>query len=46
MQKPILSLTLAYTAGLLLGHGFLYFPFSIIVFLALGIVTAGSLPLV
>lgn len=43
MQKPILSLTLAYTAGLLLGHGFLYFPFSMIAFLALGIVTAGIL---
>jgi competence protein ComEC len=29
MQKPIISLTLAYIAGLLLGHGFLYFPYSI-----------------
>ncbi len=29
MQKPIIVLTLAYTIGLLLGHGFLYFPYSI-----------------
>jgi competence protein ComEC len=29
MQKPVISLTLAYIVGLLLGHGFLYFPYSI-----------------
>jgi competence protein ComEC len=29
MQKPIISLTLAYLAGLLLGHGFLFLPYSI-----------------
>jgi len=32
MQKPVIPLTLAYIAGLLLGHGFLYFPYTIIVF--------------
>ena len=41
MHKTILSLTLAYIAGLLLGHGFLYFPFSIIALLTLGILLAG-----
>jgi competence protein ComEC len=29
MQKPIISLTLAYTVGLLLGRGFLYLPYSV-----------------
>lgn len=28
MRKPIVLLTLAYTAGILFGNGFLYFPFS------------------
>ncbi len=29
MRKPIAVITLAYSAGLLLGHGFLYFPYSL-----------------
>jgi competence protein ComEC len=29
MRKPVIVLTLAYSAGLLLGRGFLYFPYSI-----------------
>ena len=29
MPKPVISLTLAYVAGILLGYGFLYFPYSI-----------------
>lgn len=29
MPKPLISLTLAYSAGILLGHAFLYFPYSI-----------------
>ena len=29
MQRPIISLTLAYCSGLLFGRGFLYFPYSI-----------------
>jgi competence protein ComEC len=39
MHKPIVSLTLAYLAGLLLGHGFLYFPYTI-AFLAVLLVLA------
>ncbi|HSQ78356.1 MAG TPA: ComEC/Rec2 family competence protein, partial [Nitrospirota bacterium] len=35
MHKPIISLTLAYCSGLLLGHGFLYFPYSIVVLAAI-----------
>ena len=35
MHMPIISLTLAYCSGLLLGHGFLYFPYSIIVLAAI-----------
>ncbi len=40
MQKPIIPLTLAYITGLLLGHGFLYFPYSIVVIIFLGILLA------
>jgi competence protein ComEC len=29
MHKPIIPLTLTYISGLLLGHGFLYFPYTI-----------------
>lgn len=29
MHKPIIPLTLAYISGLLLGHGFLYFPYTV-----------------
>ncbi len=38
MHKPIIPLTLAYITGLLLGHGFLYFPYSTGVLLIVGIV--------
>ncbi len=31
MQRPIISLTLAYCSGLLFGLGFLYFPYSIVI---------------
>lgn len=41
MQKPIITLTLAYTAGLLLGHGFLYFPYSISILAILSVLTSG-----
>jgi hypothetical protein len=43
MHKPVISLTLAYIVGLLLGHGFLYFPCSIAVLAVLFILTAGLL---
>jgi predicted membrane metal-binding protein len=43
MQKPIIPLTLAFIAGLLLGHGFLYFPYSIGIIVILFILTAGIL---
>jgi competence protein ComEC len=51
MHKPIVFLTLAYVAGLLLGHGFLFFPYTIsllavLLVLATGILTgAGKLTL-
>jgi competence protein ComEC len=41
MHKPIISITLAYIGGLLLGHGFLYFPLSISILVLLVILTAG-----
>jgi competence protein ComEC len=41
MHKPIIPLTLAYTAGLLLGHGFLYFPYSISTLVILCILVTG-----
>jgi len=41
MHKPVIFLTLAYLAGILLGHGFLYFPYTVGILLILGIVTAG-----
>ncbi len=41
MQKPIIPLTLAYIAGLLLGHGFLYFPYSISILALLCLLTIG-----
>jgi competence protein ComEC len=44
MQKPtIIPLTLSYIAGLLLGHGFLFFPCSIGILALLFILTAGIL---
>jgi competence protein ComEC len=35
MQRPIISLTLAYCSGLLFGQGFLYFPYSISILAAI-----------
>jgi competence protein ComEC len=43
MQKPIIPLTLAFIVGLLLGHGFLYFPCSIGIIVTLSILTTGLL---
>jgi competence protein ComEC len=43
MQKPIIPLTLAYTAGLLFGHGFLYFPYTISIIVLICILIAGLL---
>ena len=37
MHKPIIPLTLSYITGLLLGHGFLYFPYSSSFLLFVGI---------
>jgi len=42
MHKPVIPITLAYIAGLLLGHGFLYFPWSIIIFVILGLAASAS----
>jgi competence protein ComEC len=41
MRRPVIVLTLAYCAGLLLGHGFLYFPYTICVSVFLFSVTTG-----
>ena len=41
MHKPIIPLTLAYITGLLLGHGFLYFPYSISILVILCVLIAG-----
>jgi competence protein ComEC len=41
MRKPIIPLTLAYITGLLLGHGFLYFPYTICIVVLLCLLTAG-----
>ncbi len=41
MRTPIIPLTLAYIAGLLLGHGFLYFPYTVGIIVPLCILTAG-----
>ena len=43
MRKPIIPITLAYITGLLLGHGFLYFPYSIIVIIILSILISSIL---
>ena len=40
MHKPVIPLTLSYIAGLLLGHGFLYFPYTICIIVLLCILTA------
>jgi competence protein ComEC len=41
MQKPIIPLILAYTTGLLLGQGFLYFPYSISILVILCVLIIG-----
>ncbi len=38
MSTPLITLTLAYCAGLLFGHGFLHFPYAILLFLTLLVV--------
>jgi competence protein ComEC len=43
MHKPIILVTLAYIAGLLVGHGLLYFPYSFGIFFILSIISAGIL---
>jgi competence protein ComEC len=43
MHKPLIPLTLAYITGLLLGHGFLYFPYSISILVILCVLLAGIL---
>ncbi len=43
MQKPVISLTLAYVAGLLVGRGALHFPFAACLLIIAGILTAGLL---
>ena len=43
MRKPIITLTLAYIAGLLIGHGFLYFPYAIGFLLIISILISGVL---
>jgi competence protein ComEC len=43
MRTPLISLLPAYLAGLLLGHAFLYFPYSVCILAALGILTCGIL---
>lgn len=43
MRKPIIPLTLAYITGLLLGHGFLYFPYSIGFLLIVSLLISGIL---
>ncbi len=42
MHKPVIPITLAYIVGLLLGHGFLYFPYSLCILLVFGILTAAT----
>lgn len=43
MHRPLISITLAYIVGLLLGRGFLYFPYFITILAILSIVTSGCL---
>ena len=40
MQKPIIAITLAYVAGLLLGHGFLYSPAAVAALIVLALLSA------
>jgi len=41
MQKPLITITLAYVAGLLLGNCFLYAPASVSALIVLALLTAG-----
>lgn len=43
MHKPLIPLTIAYIAGILLGYGFLYFPYSIGILVILVIIAAVTL---
>jgi competence protein ComEC len=43
MRKPVIIVTFAYIAGLLLGHGFLYFPCTVSFLIILGLVAAALL---
>ena len=43
MHKPLIPLTIAYIAGILLGYGFLFFPYSIGILVILVIIVAGTL---
>ncbi|HEX9021237.1 MAG TPA: DNA internalization-related competence protein ComEC/Rec2 [Nitrospirota bacterium] len=43
MHRPLIAIALAYIAGLLLGRGFLYFPYAITILVILGIVASGFL---
>ena len=43
MQRPVIIVTFAYTAGLLLGHGSLYFPYTITVLFILCLLGAAVL---
>jgi competence protein ComEC len=42
MQKPIIPVTIAYILGILLGHGFLYFPYSISILIVISILIAST----
>lgn len=43
MHRPVITITIAYIAGILLGHGFLYFPYSTLLLMLLGTLSAGIL---
>jgi len=40
MKKPLILITLSYIVGLLLGHGFLYFPYTFMILLAVAVVSS------
>ena len=42
MHRPVIVLTFAYTAGILLGHGSLYFPYTVSLLAVLGLVAAAA----
>ena len=43
MQRPLIPATLSFITGLLFGHGFLYFPYSIMALAVLGIIVLAVL---